>query len=43
MAPLFDVVPEMMPGESFAMMEEVLYMPGTEVRKETRSGGKSEG
>ena len=28
MAPLFEPVPSLQPGESFAMMEEVFFMPG---------------
>lgn len=30
MAPLFEPVPGLEPGEAFAMMREVFYMPGTE-------------
>lgn len=29
MAPLFEPVPSLRPGEPFAVMEEVFYMPGT--------------
>lgn len=28
MAPLFDPVPDIVPGEPFAMMQEVFFMPG---------------
>ena len=43
MAPLFEPVPSLGEGESFAMMEEVFYMQGASGRGDTLEQGLKEG
>ena len=40
MAPLFEAVPGIQPGETFAMMREVFHMPGAVTRDSTLTGTK---